>query len=167
MTARRLATTLRLAQVGWTGSNADKARIDQARHWMRQNASGQTQAIDEVTDVKFDLSYQGEPHPLYGCDFLTDERRFAIVVLHHLFVGWTDSEAKTKPAIAEHRYFSCSPQHSEDAWRTRLRATGAQHIFSFGGTSEIGAAFLREIVGYRQVVTPFGAVYEKTQCRGR
>jgi hypothetical protein len=150
------------AQVGWTGSGADKRRIDELNRWMATNRAGELASrANELADVKFDLVYEGDPSPLYGKDFLTDSRRFEIVVLHHIFVGWTELDSPTKPAIGDHPCFACSPIHSPEAWRRRLRASGAQRIFAFGANFEVASSFLLAIPGYQKVVTSFGAVYER------
>jgi hypothetical protein len=166
---RSTPTQTRYAHVGWTGSHTDKARLEIVAQWMTDHPYPPTCAVrsNPRIDVKFDLSYEGDRHPLYGADFLTDSRRFHIVVLHYLFAGWTEAEELTKATLLEGlpdfavARLRSSSHHAPDAWRRRLRATGAHRVCAFGGADEVASTFLAEIPGYNKRVTSFGAVFDK------
>lgn len=149
---------MRCAHVGWTGSTADAWRLVILAGWTHDHPLPGAAATPATVDVKFDLVYEGGPDPRYGADFLTDRRQFEIVVLHHLFAGW--SEGERIPTIGTHLAFSCSPKHSPAAWRRRLRATKARRIVAFGGAFEVASTYLAAIRGYRKIDTPFGAVFD-------
>ena len=144
------------AHVGWTGSIGDRVRMDRVTQWSAAHAHA-TRSVD----VKYDLTYAGPSDPRFGADFLTDERSYDVVILHHLFAGWGSEEPHTRPAVAEHFCFGMSPRQSPAAWRARLRASGARRIFAFGTGTEVAADYLGSIRGYRRTRTSFGAIYER------
>jgi len=145
----RSGRKLPLAQVGYTGSNADKHRLGLA------TAYGPGIPSRALPGVKFDLTYED----LYGSDFLADARRFETIILHFIFNGWADGERERVGAVADHFVFGTSQAHSAKAWRERLVATGARRIFAFGGPGEVAGDYLGDIPGYAKADTPFGAVY--------
>jgi hypothetical protein len=65
-----------------------------------------------------------------GRDFLTEDRRYQIVIVHSVFHCREDYMVYAK--APEHRHLGlCSPLHSLERWRDRLVGTGAEHIFVF------------------------------------
>jgi hypothetical protein len=154
---RRLLRSARLvAHVGWTGSRADRERREIVEQ--HEDALGSELRLG----VKFDLAYQGPPDAQCGADFLRDSRTFDVVVLHWIFGGWDELEcARARPAIANHFAFALSDQHSADAWRRRLRRSGAERIYVFGGICEVSGSWLLDIPGYRKRYASFGTIYER------
>jgi hypothetical protein len=164
--SRAGARTYPIAHVGWTGSNADKQRTAIAAQVLVDRRPPPARYARRLartalrSGVKFDLSYQGDPDDRYGSDFLIDQRAFALVILHRVFVGWDDNDDRTAAGpLANLQLFASSPNHSPKAWRRRLQDSQAQLILAFGGSDCVAASFLESLPGYEHRLTPFGALY--------
>jgi hypothetical protein len=155
---------MRIAQVGWTGSTGDVHRNRIATDWNRDHPLSIGRDPSAVIEVRFDLTYDGLLSDRFGSDFLADVRTFDLVILHHLFTGWSPAEAE-EAARWDHFCFGTSPLQSPDSWKQRLQATKATRVFAFGGRHEVAALYLGSIPDYSPTVTRFGIVYDYLRSR--
>lgn len=130
-----------VAQVGFTRSDEDRDRWLSARVWIdradrafteRLRAAQRTQAL--VQDV---IDLHGSPPR----DFLKEQERYDIVVVHNLWDGYAIEGCSGGDAQ--------SPQHGLNSWRNRLRSTGARYIFLFGADFNIAS-----LEGYEAISVP-------------
>jgi hypothetical protein len=146
---RRLgaAEGLRIAHVGYTGSDDDRDRWLMVEIWLTRNDElllRRIQAGDEKGLRRVDfMDLNGDPPR----DFLAESGDCDVVITHDLWVPLGFS------SVPELGPTAVSPLQSPSRWRERLRDSGAAYIFLFG--SDFTGAYLDgEIPGYRCVSVP-------------
>lgn len=138
------------ALVGYERSQADTGRMFETMKWMLEHRRDLVSASNGIADTIFNLRPPTKRRQHNG-DFLADARPFEVVILHHIFRGFEgDYMAQPKDEKFAQRWeLQVSPQHSAQAWRERLVATGAALIFAFGNSTEVTGEYLGDIDGYR------------------
>lgn len=125
-------SSVSVANVGASGTSGDENRCYMAASWLSKN--------DPVYSENITFSYDNI-NLIYGRDFLKENKRYDIVILHHIFnpIDRKDNGAGV---------FSISPLQSVENWTRRLLNTGADYIFSYGSYGEVSAGWLGDIPGY-------------------
>lgn len=91
----------------------------------------------------------------YGRDFLTERRKYDLVIAHSIFTwkyGRVIKETNLKPADLENPHFrelSTSRHHNKERWLKRLAACGARYIgVCEGQPAAMSGWELGDIAGY-------------------
>lgn len=113
--------------------DADRTHFNVAIKWLEENDPATYQAMFNRRDDFVELQD--------GRDFLSENQKYDIVILHHLFA---------KQGSAQPGAFMQSVSHGVDTWKRRLSQTGARYIFTFGGSTEISGDYLGDVPGYIQ-----------------
>jgi len=125
-------TSLAIAQVGFTGSDADRERLVAMSLWLERNDPAFAMTLQAargcgtVTEDCYDLSTD-PPR-----DFLAEDHRADIVVMHNLW-GFANIGRRSGATAV-------SPCHSHSTWNRRLELTRARYIFVFGGDFSVAPA---------------------------
>jgi len=140
ITSQSVPKKVRLAHVGYTGTENDADHMNQVSDWLYANRQN---LFDEVvrSSERDVIDLGNKP----SRDFLSEEEAYDIVILHHLY--------SPDPSVWPHLRgfeggFAMSPHHSVEAWRKRLASSGADMIFAFGGDTEVSAKFLGDMPGF-------------------
>jgi hypothetical protein len=130
--AKRTVTAGRqcsVAHVGHTGTLNDFKRIAEVIEWCGKH--GQEIGKGDF----FNLSK--------GRDFLREDKKYEVVVLHFIFRGGFGVNNSKHPELG------LSPLASWSNWRKRLVDSGAKWIFAYGGMAEVGGTYIVNLDGYR------------------
>jgi hypothetical protein len=146
---------LTIAQVGFTGSDADRERLLTMAVWLDRNdldfaaklRIARTSAW--ITEDNYDLN---------SCpprDFLMESSRADVVVVHNVW---------GLPGVGRGTGTACSPLHEAARWNSRLASTMARYIFVFGRD------FAAEPDGYERIDEPslyYLTVWTQAEIRRR
>jgi hypothetical protein len=114
-----------IAHVGYSGTDDDRDRRLAVDVWIRRNDTDmlrrlQATAGERPKEDLIDLNCSPSR------DFLAENQRYDIVVIHNLWGFPGASSLNDSGATA------CSPLHNASAWRNRLNDAAACYIFMFG-----------------------------------
>src|ERR1700691_6180378 len=119
------AAKLRIAHVGFTGTDDDRDRWLAARIWLGRDKNSFFHGDDGCTNTRF----QHDPIDLRANpprDFLSEQAFYDIVITHNLWaLPGRGPAVSGGPTV-------CSPLHSPSAWKRRLQLSRAERIFMFG-----------------------------------
>ncbi len=120
----------------------DKARLLQIHDWCDQHGFDITPLVRDEVDLNC------------GRDFLMEEKKYEVVVLHFLFRGglgiFNNGGSKgQRNTVPQLRY---STEANWVSWVHRLRRSEARLIFAFGGLHEVSGDYLNNIADYSRKI---------------
>ena len=130
-----------VAQVGFTRSDEDRDRWLAARIWLGRTDSAFTERLCAAQRARTLVQDVIDLHASPPRDFLKEQERYDVVVVHNLWDGYAVEDCSGGDAQ--------SPHHDLGNWRSRLQSTGARYIFLFGSDFNIAS-----LQGYESISVP-------------